>query len=381
MWRARIVLLLTALLAAACVLLRPMSACSESVRTSARATIVIDAISGRALLEANADEPLPMASTTKVMTALLAIEKGCMTDPVTCSRNAFGVPGTSIYLSEGETLTLEQMLYGLMISSGNDAAVAIAEHIGGSVSEFCRMMTDRATALGCTDTVFLTPHGLPMQGHTTTARDLAKIARAAMQYPLFRQIVSTTRATIPWEGRSYDRVLNNKNRLLRTYQGATGIKTGYTRAAGRCLVFGARRDGMELIGVVLNCADWFDEAERLLDLAFERYHACTMLCRGDSIRALPVDGSDVSLVPCVLASDLSAVIGQNDSPALSIELPPSLTAPVHAGDVVGKASLVCGDVTLCVADIIAADDAPLRNLQTQFHKYLRNWLILPVSEY
>ena len=274
------------LLIAAMCLLAAFPASAEEVGSGAKACVIIDARSGRALLTHNADAALPMASTTKVMTALLALELGDLDAPVTCSRNAFGVPGTSIYLAEGETLTLREMLYGLMLASGNDAATAIAEHIGGTVEDFCRMMTARAAELGCENTVFLTPHGLPCEGHYTTARDLALIAREAMTHPEFREIVSATRATIPWEGRDYDRILNNKNKLLTTYEGATGIKTGYTKKAGRCLVFGAQREGMEIIGVVLNCPDWFGEAARLLDMAFERYEAVTMLHAGESVGSM-----------------------------------------------------------------------------------------------
>ena len=151
-----------------------------------------------------------MASTTKVMTALLAIENGDLSSQVTCSSNAFGVPGTSIYLAEGETLTLEQMLYGLMLASGNDAAVAIAEHIGGSVPQFVRMMNARAAELGAAGTHFSNPNGLPDDTHVTTAYDLARIARAAMGNEAFRRIVSTRSAQIPWAGRTYSRQLRNK---------------------------------------------------------------------------------------------------------------------------------------------------------------------------
>ena len=171
---------------------------TAAARGEARAAIVIESETGRVLYEKNAHEPLPMASTTKIMTALLAIERGDPDSLVATGENAFGVPGTSLYLSLGETLTLRQMLYGLMLVSGNDAAVAIAEHVGGSVEDFCRMMTQRARELGCENTVFLTPHGLPVNGHFTTARDLALIARQAMKQPLFREIVSTQRASLPW---------------------------------------------------------------------------------------------------------------------------------------------------------------------------------------
>ena len=355
-------------------ILQPCAA--EETGTSAKACVIIDEVSGRVLLQHNADAPLPMASTTKVMTALLALELGDLDAPVTCSRNAFGVPGTSIYLAEGETLTLRQMLTGLMLASGNDAAVAIAEHIGGTAEEFCRMMTARAAELGCTDTVFLTPHGLPCEGHYTTARDLALIAREAMGHEVFREIVSTTRATIPWEGRSYDRVLNNKNRLLTTYEGATGIKTGYTKKAGRCLVFGAERDGMRIIGVVLNCPDWFGEAARLMDAAFERYESVTLAHAGDVLATLPVTTSGGAAVDAVLSADLTGVIPRGSVARMEVTLPETLDAPVLAGQPIGSAQLVAGgeiiaEVTLTASAAVARDDFPAR-----WHMYWLNWVLV-----
>lgn len=273
--------------------------------TSAKAACVLELETGRVLFESNMHTRLPMASTTKAMTALLAIEQGDLSDTVTCSENAFGVSGTSIYLQQGETLTLEEMLLGLMLSSGNDAAVAIAEHIGGSLDGFVQMMNARAVQIGAVNTHFANPHGLPDDAHYTTAYDLALIAREAMGNPVFRRIVSTQRATIPWEGRTYNRQLNNKNRLLTSYEGATGVKTGFTSKAGRCLVFGAQRGGMEIIGVVLGCSDWFDEAERLMDGCYQTYTMAHVLgahgirraaCRGGwpcgHGAALPDAGAD-----------------------------------------------------------------------------------------
>ncbi len=358
-------------------MLLPGSASAEEVGTSALACVIIDEVSGRVLLSHNAETPLPMASTTKVMTALLALENGDLDAPVTCSRNAFGVPGTSIYLSEGETLTLREMLYGLMMASGNDAATAIAEHIGGTVEDFCRMMTARAAELGCKKTVFLTPHGLPCEGHYTTAHDLALIAREAMTHAEFREIVSTTRATIPWEGRGYDRVLNNKNKLLTTYEGATGIKTGYTKKAGRCLVFGAERDGMRIIGVVLNCWDWFNESARLMDLAFERYEAVTMLEAGDVLATLEVGHSNGATVDAALAADLTGVIAKGQIPQVEIDLPDTLEAPVSAGQVLGTARLAAGGLTIAQADIIAAENAARDDFPARWLMYWRNWLGTP----
>ena len=344
--------------------------------TSAKAACVMEMETGRVLFEYNARARLPMASTTKVMTALLAIENGDLSSEVTCSSNAFGVPGTSIYLAEGETLTLEQMLYGLMLASGNDAAVAIAEHIGGSVDAFCQKMTQRAAELGCENTVFVNPNGLPVQGHHSTAYDLALIAREAMRYDLFREIVSTKRASIPWEGRSYNRILNNKNRLLSDYEGATGIKTGYTKSAGRCLVFGARRNGLEVIGVVLNCGDWFNEAARLMDMGFERYECFTALSDGETVRELAVtDGTQDTAYICA-QGDLRAPVLKGETPSLEYDMPDTLAAGMKLGDAVGEARLMLNGRTLASVPLVLSESLKPRDFGFELGRVIQNWPLL-----
>ncbi len=346
---------------------------SESVTTSASAAVVIDMETGRVLLSYHENEPLPMASTTKVMTALLALENGNLDDVVTVSQNAYGVPGTSIYLSLGEHIRLRDLLYGLLLASGNDAAVAIAEHIGGDVETFCRMMNQRAQELGCQDTVFVNPNGLPADGHHTTALDLALIAREAMSHELFREIVSTQRATIPWEGRSYDRVLNNKNRLLSDYEGATGIKTGYTRAAGRCLVFGAQRDGLEVVGVTLHCADWFDESARLMDLAFERYEGFTAFSQGETVRVVPVaHGTQETVAVCALQA-LKAAIPKGSLPSLELDLPDQLDAGLPRGQQVGEARLTLNGETLAVTPLVVSETLGVRDYGYELDRLWRCW--------
>ena len=368
-WTAALVLLFA--------LLVPAAGRGQEVATSAKACVVMDMTTGRILLAHNADAPLPMASTTKIMTALLALEQSSLDDTVVCGRKAFGVPGTSIYLSMGESLSMADMLRGLLLASGNDAAVAIAEHVGGSMEDFCRMMTDRAAALGCRDTVFLTPHGLPCEGHHTTAADLALIARAAMAHPFFRETVSTRRATIPWQGREYDRVLVNKNRLLADYEGALGVKTGYTRAAGRCLVSAAEREGMAILCVVLNCADWFDESARLMDLAFARWDAQTLLHAGEVLRHVPVEGGGAASVPAVLADSLTGLVPSGALPHVEIDLPEVIPAPVQAGDVLGEVRMLCGGETAAAVQLVAGSDAGRDNLPARIRRLWTLWQAAP----
>ncbi|MDR1569519.1 MAG: D-alanyl-D-alanine carboxypeptidase [Oscillospiraceae bacterium] len=344
--------------------------------SSAKSAYVMEASTGRTLFSWNAREQLPMASTTKVMTALIALERGGLDEIVTCSRNAFGVGGTSIYLQLGEQLTMADMLLGLMLASGNDAAVAIAEHVGGDLPTFYEMMNTRALQLGAYDSNFASPNGLPTDGHYTTAYDLALITQAAMRIPKFREIVSTQRAAIPWANHEYDRVLVNKNRLLSDYSGATGVKTGFTRAAGRCLVFGAERDGMEIIGVVLNCSDWFDEAERLMNLAFDGYSMVGMLSDGDIIRSLPVvDGLEQS-VRLRLDGDLAAPFSKNESVRVELDLPDVVNAPTWPGEVIGFAKLYANDALVAERPIVADSTIERRSFVGALRQIIRNWLLI-----
>ncbi|GHU72758.1 serine-type D-Ala-D-Ala carboxypeptidase [Clostridia bacterium] len=344
--------------------------------SSAKAACVLEVSTGRVLFSWNADEKMPMASTTKVMTALLALERTDMSDIVTASRNAYGVPGTSIYLQIGEQLTMHDMLLGLMLASGNDAAVAIAEHIGGSVEGFLELMNLRAAEIGAFNTHFNSPNGLPIDDHYTTAYDFARIARMAMRLPAFREIVSTQRATIPWMDHDYDRILNNKNRLLSGYAGATGIKTGFTNAAGRCLVFGANRNGMEIVGVVLNCSDWFDEAERLMDQSFDQYRMTTMLADGDPVRPLTVRGGMGGTVRLAVRGDLTAPLSLNEAVNVKLDLPESIQAPIKAGDIVGYVRMYGGGTLAAERQIVAAETVEARTMLGALRLIMRRWLLL-----
>jgi len=341
---------------------------------SARAAYVMDLTTGRVLYAQSEHEPLPMASTTKVMTALLALENGDLDALVTTGPNAYGRPGTSIYLDRGETLTLEAMLYGLLIASGNDAAVAIAEHISGSVEDFCERMTARARELGATDTRFLNPHGLPADGHVTTARDLSLIAAQAMKNPIFREIVTTERASIPWEGRSYMRILKNKNALLQSYEGVTGIKTGFTRAAGRCLVFGARRGELELVGTVLGCPDWFSEAADIMDHVFATYAWTEMLPDGERVGNVTILGGELETLPVLLKGPLAGPVSELEQPLMRIEIVESIHAPQPAGAQVGFATMFIGEQVIAQQPLVIAE--PARQAPSPLLRWLRGWTLL-----
>lgn len=238
-----------------------INACDYSAQTSAQSAVVMEINSGRVLFSKNADIRLPMASTTKIMTALVAVELCDIDEPVNIDKKAVGVEGSSVYLRLGETLTVKELLYGLMLRSGNDCAVALAIHVGGSIENFAELMNAKAAYLGLDNTHFVNPHGLHDDNHYTSAYDLAVISCEAMKNPIFREIVSTKKVTIG--GGEEKRLLLNKNKLLYNYENACGVKTGYTKRAGRCFV-GAADNGTELVCVVLNCGPMFEETKSLL---------------------------------------------------------------------------------------------------------------------
>ena len=268
---------------------------------SAQGAVVIDADTGETLFEQNADSRLPMASTTKIMTALVALGEGDLDRVYTVKKQYAAVEGSSMYLEEGERLTLRDTLYGLLLSSGNDAAAAVAGECGGERA-FVDKMNAKARELGLTDTRFENPSGLPSDGHYTTARELAKITAAALRDPVFRDIVSTKTCT------AAGRTLVNHNRLLSLYEDAIGVKTGFTRAAGRCLVSAAERNGRTVIAVTLNDPDDWNDHIALLNDAFSRYSEVTLHEKGDTLAEVRVFGGESESVPLTAKSTVTAYL-------------------------------------------------------------------------
>nr|PZN45218.1 MAG: D-alanyl-D-alanine carboxypeptidase [Bacillota bacterium] len=317
---------------------------------------------GQVLHAREALAPRPPASTTKILTALIALERGRLSDRVTISRRAAATPGSSMSLRAGEVYTLHDLLRGLLLRSGNDAAVAIAEHIAGSVEAFAALMNERARELGARQSRFLNPHGLHQPGHYSTAYDLALIARHALAHPVFADLVRQREALVGEGART--RVLSNTNRLLWHLPGADGVKTGTTSAAGECLVASATRPdpetGLEqkLIAVVLDAdARWEDSAE-LLNWGFEHFRLVPVASPGDGLWEVPVRGGREPRIRVAPAAPLAVVVPRSlaGEPVLTLRLPPAAPAPVRPGTPLGTAEVAWGDWVLHQVPLVAAEE-------------------------
>lgn len=309
---------------------------------SAASALLMDADYGLILYEKDADRRLPMASTTKIMTALTALAHASGDTVITVPPDAVGVEGSSVYLAAGEKLTLCDLLYALLLQSANDAAAAIAIGIGGSIAGFADLMNAEAARLGLSDTHFANPHGLDAEEHYTTARELAIITRAALDVPLIRQIVGTVKATVPQGDQPDARLLVNHNRLLRTYDGAIGVKTGFTKKSGRCLVSAAERDGVRLIAVTLNAPDDWRDHTAMLDYGFAQFRSVPLCRTGDAAFSLPVTGGIADAVPLNYAEDCTVALPIGHRPVtVTVEAPRFLFAPVEADTVRGEAVYAC----------------------------------------
>lgn len=259
--------------------------------THAQAFALIDVTSGRILYSSHGDQELPIASLTKIMTAIVAIEHGKLDEMVTVGRNAFAKEGSSLYLQLGEEMSLRNMLYGLMLRSGNDAATAIAEHIGGSEEGFAHLMNEKARLIGLEHTHFQNPHGLDAKDHYSSANDLAKLTAYALHNPDFKEIVSTRSKKAPNPNDPWDYKWDNKNKMLRLYEGADGVKTGYTKIARRCLVSSATRGGQQLVVVTINDGDDWNDHQKLLDYGFNNFPLTDLIGEGQAVGDGLVTGS------------------------------------------------------------------------------------------
>lgn len=308
--------------------------------------VVMDYESGRVLFQKNSNKVVPMASTTKIMTAIVALENSNPADAVTVSRRAASIRGSVIGLKEGQKITMEELLYGLMLRSGNDCAIAIAEHIAGSVGRFMAMMNSKAFDIGAFNTRFTTPHGLDADGHFTTAYDLALITKYAFKNNEFVKIVSTKKITIdsPFGKRTF----NNINKILSIVEGADGVKTGYTGKAGRCLVSSAARNGKRVICVVLNSPRRWEDSRKLLEYGFSNYCDELLITYRDFNKTIALEGGKKNKLTAGIECDIKIPITEAEKENISFksEFYRDLTAPVFKGQQVGRLIVYSGEKEL-----------------------------------
>lgn len=321
---------------------------------TAAAAILVEPTTMTVLYARREHQPRPPASTTKILTALLALERGRLDDVVTVSRRAAAVPGSTIHLRAGQKISLSDLIVGLLMRSGNDAATAIAEHVAGTEAAFVHWMNRRARELGATNSRFANPHGLDAPNHYTTAFDLAHLARLAMTMPTFKDVVGRREYVPPGSGRSW----RNTNRLLWALEGTEGIKTGTTGGAGNCLVAAVSRDGVRLIAVVLGSRDRWLDTRRLIEWGFAAFHMVTGAAAGQSVVEARVPGGIGSL-QATPATDLTFMAHEDELRQVRIEaaLDPAM-APIAKGARVGHVRAVVGDEVRREVPLLALKAVP-----------------------
>ncbi|MBS5794788.1 MAG: D-alanyl-D-alanine carboxypeptidase [Clostridiales bacterium] len=353
----------------------------NSINVDAQSAILMDYKTGRVLYSKNADDPLAMASTTKIMTAIIAIENGNLEDTVKVSKNATKAPPVKMNLKENEEIKLKDLLYALMLQSSNDAAVAIAEHISGSVETFCDNMTKKAKELGAKDTVFRTPNGLDSLDHHSTAYDMAVITRYALNNKQFMDIINKKQVSFKTNMSNYDII--NKNRLLSEYEGANGVKTGYTGKAGHCFVGSATQNDMTLISVVL-ASGWGEKGKKqkwvdtknILNYGFNNFSYESILSQNDCLDTISVIKGEKDNMPLYYEKDIILPLSKDEKEKISIKLDyiKSLQAPVKKDEKVGVANIYINDNLITQTNILTKEDINKKTFSSYINNIFKNWI-------
>ncbi|MBQ4067039.1 MAG: D-alanyl-D-alanine carboxypeptidase [Clostridia bacterium] len=333
--------------------LMPLSAKADNVyglSLSAQSAVLMEADSKSTVFEKNASQKMPMASTTKIMTALVVLENLSLSHEFKVNEAAVGTEGTSAYLQKGDTLTVEAALYALLLQSANDAANALAYELCGSIEDFAALMNAKASELSLKNTSFKNPSGLPADGHFTTARDLAYLGAVCIENEDFKRIVSTKSADVKINGK--DRTFVNHNKLLSLCEGAFGIKTGFTKESGRCLVGACERNGVRFVTVTLDAScDWNDHS-KMLQFGFEKYRSYLLYSKDSFIIELPVAGRS-TCVSLTSEGEKRVSLPKDSIVTVSVFAPSLLTAPISAGDTVATAVFICDGKVICKTDLKA----------------------------
>lgn len=324
---------------------------------SAKSAILVEADSGTVLFEKKPDDKMLIASTTKIMTGLIVLEECGLDDMVTISDAAAGTEGSSAYLIPGERLSVRELMYALMLSSGNDAAAALAIHVSGSIEAFAEKMNEKSIELGLKNTSFKNPHGLDAEGHYSTARDLAVLTAHALNNNDFKDIVSTKTASVG------ERNLKNHNRLLWELEGAIGVKTGYTKAAGRILVSAVEREGVRVICVTINASDDWNDHKKLYNEFFENA-VIHNICSEDEVYCeMPVMSGNEDTVSILFKKSISIMANNNDVIKTEIELPDFVYAGIKKGDKAGIYRVLLNGKTVAETELIFSDDVTVNDEQ------------------
>lgn len=348
-----------------------------AVSDSAAASVVINADTLEVIYQNNANVKRSMASTTKIMTALLLAESGRLGETVRCTAEAVNVEGSAMGLSAGDEISGRDLLFGLMLMSGNDAANVTAHFLAGNTEAFAKMMNEKAKTLGLSDTHFVTPSGLDAQEHYTTALDLATLTAYALENPDFRAACSAYTATVSFGAPPVKYTVTNHNRLLKEYEGCIGVKTGFTKKSGRCLVSAAERDGKRIVAVTLyDRNDWKDH-KSMLDYGFEKLGVRVLSCEKESL-SVPVLGSERESVPLYFHDMPVGVIPENAAELeIRFLLPRYITAPIEAGQTVGKAVVLFKGKEVRSTDITVSETAlSLSPKPYDFEEELKNYLLI-----
>ena len=354
---------------------------AEDMEVSAKAAVVISADTGEIVYSKNSGEKLPMASTTKIMSALLCLESGDLYEPFTVDSDAIRVEGSSMGLQEGDTVTKYALACGMLLPSGNDGANAAAVKIAGSLEGFAELMNDRAQKLGLKKTYFVTPSGLEGEGHGSSAEDMAVLAAEALKNDLFREICSSQTMKLEYGNPPYTRWLKNTNKLLSMYDGTYGVKTGFTDEAGRCLVSACEREGKRLICVTLNAPDDWNDHMKLYDNCFKKVKTQELCIPCEMYVNLA--GSQKDVLPVTVGEELADFTVYNADTAdftYTVAAPPFVYAPVKAGDLAAELIISDNNRELKRIPLYAAEDAEYKNSESKPEKSGLEKFILKVKD-
>ena len=352
-----------------------ISVMAKETNSIAKGMVVIEGNSGDVLYSKNENLELPMASTTKIVTAIVAIENSSdLDEKFVVSEKAIGIEGTSIYLKSGEKLSLRELLYGLILASGNDCAIAIAEHIAG-LDNFVVLMNEFASNLGLKHTNFKNPHGLDEDGHYTSAYDLSIMTAYALKNPIFREIVSTERMVIEKNDLYQARYLKHKNRLLFTDENCIGVKTGFTDNAGRCLVNAHEENGLQIISVVLNCQPMFEECDRLTKLAMSEYLMKEFILPYNFVSNVEIDKSPKTEIGIITIAGFKKPILKSEENEYEVKyiLPDRLVAPIELNQGVGSVQVLYKGDVIYQGELITIEDAQNNDMKYLFDNIIDKW--------